>query len=111
MMSFSMISLEMTNLISSSLFFDIKYIGDNMKKILLSDYKEEMGTFIDINKEDHMMFKNSLHIPYERLLINHKELLDKEKPYFIYCSGGIRSKKAVNILDFYGYDVTMVYKD
>ena len=67
--------------------------------------------FIDINYNDSNVVDDSINIPYERLLINHKELLDKNNKYFIYCNGGVKSRKAVNILDFYGYDVTLVYKD
>lgn len=80
-----------------------------MKKILLKDYKENMGIFLDVNYNSSNVVNNSINIPYERLLINHKELLDKNKKYFIYCNGGIKSRKAVNILEFYGYDVTLVY--
>lgn len=80
-----------------------------MKKILLKDYKEYMGTFIDVNYNNSNVVSNSVNIPYERLLINHKELLNKDKKYFIYCNGGVKSRKAVNILEFYGYDVTLVY--
>ncbi len=82
-----------------------------MKKISLSDYKSNMGVFIDVNYNNSNVVSNAIHIPYEQLLINHKELLDKNKKYFIYCNGGIKSKKATNILDFYGYDVTYVYKE
>lgn len=82
-----------------------------MKKILLKDYHDDMGIFIDINYTDKKIVGNGIHIPYEELLINHKELLDKNKKYYIYCNGGVKSKKAVNILDFYGYDVTLVYKE
>lgn len=82
-----------------------------MKSILLKDYKSNMGTFIDINYEDSKVVSNGKHIPYEHLLVNHKELLNKNEKYFIYCNGGIKSKKAVNILEFYGYDVTYVYKE
>ncbi len=81
-----------------------------MKKILLKDYSGDKGIFIDINNNDYKVVSNGLHIQYENLLVNHKELLDKSKKYFIYCNGGIKSKKAVNILEFYGYDVTLVYK-
>jgi len=81
-----------------------------MKKILLQDYRSFMGTFIEVNYNDNHIVEGSLHIPYENLLVNHKELLDKNKKYYIYCNGGIKSKKAVNILEFYGYDVTLVYK-
>lgn len=81
-----------------------------MKKILLKDYKKGMGTFIDVNYNDSKVVEGSIHIPYENLLVNHKELLKKNNKYFIYCNGGIKSKNAVNILEFYGYDVTLVYK-
>ena len=80
-----------------------------MKKILLNDYNEHMGIFIEINNNYNHIVKNSIHIPYDNLLVNYKELLDKNKKYFIYCNGGIKSKKAVNILSFYGYDVVLVY--
>ena len=81
-----------------------------MKKILLSDYKEYMGIFIDVNDNYKMIVKNSIHIPYDNLVINYKELLNKSNKYFIYCNSGVKSKKAVNILSFYGYDVTLVVK-
>lgn len=80
-----------------------------MKKILLSEYNESMGVFIEINENYYNVVKNSIHIPYENLLTNYKELLDKNKKYFIYCKGGIKSRKVVNILSFYGYDVVLVY--
>ncbi len=92
-------------------FYCIKYIGDLMKKILLKDYHDNMGIFIDINYENNNIVGNSMHVEYEDLLINHKEILDKNKKYFIYCNGGVKSKKAVNILEFYGYDVILVYKE
>ncbi len=82
-----------------------------MKKILLQDYKNDMGIFIDVNNNDNHVVSGSVHIPYEKLLINHKELLDKSKKYYLYCNGGIKAKKAVNILEFYGYDVTFVAKE
>lgn len=81
-----------------------------MKKILLKDYQKNMGIFIDVNNNDNNVVSGSFHIPYEKLLINHSELLDKNKKYYIYCNGGIKSKKAVNILEFYGYDVTLIVK-
>lgn len=86
-------------------------IGDVMKKILLKDYKSNMGVFIDLNNKNSTIVDNSIYYEYENLLINHKEILDKDKKYYIYCNGGIKSRKAVNILEFYGYDVTLVYKE
>lgn len=110
MMNSLMIFLEMNNI--HLLFFLIKYKGvKKMKKLLLKDYKKDMGIFIDVNNNDNNVVSDSVHIPYEKLLINHSELLDKNKKYYIYCNGGIKSKKAVNILEFYGYDVTLIVKE
>jgi rhodanese-related sulfurtransferase len=82
-------------------------VGDFMKKILLSDYDYSRGIFIDLSNSK--VVGSSMDVSYEDLLINHSELLDKSKKYYIYCKGGIKSRKAVNILEFYGYDVTLVY--
>ena len=43
--------------------------------------------------------------------MNYRALLKKGEKYFIICKKGIKSKKAVSILEFYGYDVTQVYYD
>ena len=85
-----------------------------MKKIKLSEYNESMGLLIDV--EDQYTFSKygingSINIPYQRLIYHYKEELDKNKPYYIICNGGVKSKKIVNILEFYGYNVTQVYKE
>lgn len=86
-----------------------------MKRMNIKDYKSYMGTLIDIEnpieyKEYH--HQDSINIPYERLMLNYKTLLDKNKSYYIVCSKGTKSRKAVSILEFYGYDVTqMSYKE
>lgn len=106
MMSFLMISLEMIN--SSFFSFSYNILVMYMEKIYLKDYNPTAGILINLDSEK---MDGALNIPYERLLINHKEILDKSKKYYIYCKGGIRSKKAVNILEFYGYNVVLVYKE
>ncbi|MBR1414126.1 MAG: rhodanese-like domain-containing protein [Bacilli bacterium] len=82
-----------------------------MKTIKLSEYQTYMGILIDIRnpltyKEKHI--DGSTNIPYDKLLLHYKEYLDKNKSYYIMCSSGIKSKKAVRILEYYGYDVTQV---
>ena len=82
-----------------------------MKTIKLSEYQPLMGKLIDVR--DKLSYKenpitNSVNIPYETLLLNYKEYLDKNKPYYIICKSGIKSRKAVRILEFYGYNVTQV---
>lgn len=83
-----------------------------MQKILLKDYTDDMGIFIDLeHDEKEVIADKEIKINYDNLVINFKEYLDKDKKYYIYCSGGVKSKKAVNILEFYGYNVTLVYKN
>ena len=70
-----------------------------------------MGTLIDVKDpisygEKHN--PHSINIYYDKLLMNHKILLNKYKKYFIICDKGRKSKQAVRILEFYGYDVTFV---
>ncbi len=73
-----------------------------------------MGTLIDVS--DALTYKEnpypgSINIPYEKLLLNYKELLNKNNKYYIMCTKGIHSRKVVSILEFYGYDVTQVIRN
>ena len=82
-----------------------------MNSIKLSEYHPYMGELIDVR--DKLSYKenpttNSINIPYETLLLNYKEYLDKNKAYYLICKNGIKSRKAVRILKFYGYNVTQV---
>ena len=83
----------------------------NLKSIYEKDYRPEMGTLIDVKdpltyKEKHNPY--SINIYYDKLLMNHKTLLNKNNKYYIICDKGHKSKQAVRILAFYGYDVTYV---
>lgn len=85
-----------------------------MKRIDLNTYNNSMGTLIDISNPITYQEKKvagSINIPYQKLLLNYKELLDKNKKYYIMCSKGVHSQKIVNILEFYGYDVTQVLRN
>lgn len=82
-----------------------------MKTINEFEYRPEMGVLIDVKdpisyKEHHNPY--SINIYYDKLLMNHKSLLNKNQKYFIMCDKGHKSKQAVRILSFYGYDVTYV---
>ena len=50
----------------------------------------------------------SINIYIDKLLINHKQLLNKNKKYYIICNKGTLSKKAVATLEYFGYDITQV---
>lgn len=85
-----------------------------MKRIEIGTYNKSMGTLIDVS--DEISFKinhhpDSVNIPYEKLLLNYKEILKKNQKYFITCAKGVHSRKVVSILEFYGYDVTQVLKN
>ena len=84
-----------------------------MKRIDLNVYNSTMGTLIDLSDEltyNKNPYPGSINIPYQKLLLNYKQLLNKNKKYYIMCSKGIHSRKVVSILEFYGYDVTQVTK-
>ena len=82
-----------------------------MKSIYEKDFNPAMGILIDVKdpisyKEKHNPY--SINIYYDKLLMNHNTLLNKGQKYFIMCDKGHKSKQAVRILTFYGYDVTYV---
>ena len=82
-----------------------------MKRLNIKDYYNSMGTLIDIQhpldyQEHH--HPDSINIPYEKLMLNYITLLNKNKRYYIVCNKGTKSRKAVSILEYYGYDVTQM---
>lgn len=81
----------------------IKYIeayNNGYKIIDLSDAHEY--------KTSHL--KNSINISYDDLIMNYRNHLNKSDKYYFYCNNGVKSKRAVIILEYLGYDVTMVEK-
>ena len=84
-----------------------------MEKININDYNADMGILIDISDPEDFEENNifgSINIPYEKLLYHHKELLNKDSKYYICCNKGIKSRKIVNILEAYGYNVAQLLK-
>jgi len=82
-----------------------------LKTINETDYTKNLGILIDVRDPVSYQEKHnpsSINIYYDKLLLNHKILLDKNKKYFIICDKGHKSKQATRILEFYGYDVTYV---
>ena len=82
-----------------------------MKRINFSAYNKNMGILIDVqHPEDYQ--KNptpgSINIYIDKLLLNHQKLLDKNQKYYLICNEGFLSKKAVSMLEYFGYDVTQV---
>lgn len=83
-----------------------------MKRISIRDYHESMGTLIDLS--DPITYEKrkrpgSTNLTYDKLMLHYNEYLKKGVPYYIMCTKGVHSKRAVAILEYYGYDVTQVY--
>ena len=53
--------------------------------------------------DNHIPF--SINIPYDKLMSNPTEYLNKYDTYYIYCQKGITSKNCVNVLRAMGYNV------
>lgn len=82
-----------------------------MKQISIKDYNPSLGKLIDIEpKEIYNQHHQdgAINIPYETLLYNRDKLLNKNETYYIYCQGGRKSKRAVNLLELYGFKVIQV---
>lgn len=82
-----------------------------MKQINIKDFNSSMGKLIDVESKEIYNLNHidgAINIPYETLLYNRDKLLNKNDTYYIYCQGGRKSKRAVNILELYGFKVVQV---
>ena len=71
------------------------------------------GKIIDL--ESSLQYNNfhlsgAINIPFDTLMFNYKNYLNKNEKYYLYCSKGRKSKKAYEILKFYGYNVEQITK-
>ncbi len=85
-----------------------------MKRIKLSELNYQDGILIDVQHPDDYLLHpsiGSINIYADKLLLNYKTILDKNKKYYIICNKGYLSRKVVSVLEFYGYNVTQVIKD
>ena len=82
-----------------------------MKTIDMEEYTPNLGPLISLeDAEDFKSIKGSINIKLSSLLDNPSKYLDKNKTYYIYCNKGTRSRRAVQILSVYGYNVIKVTK-
>lgn len=74
-------------------------------------WKELIGKILNINiidiRENYLYnlvkIRNSKNIPYQFLIINPEDYLDKDKTYYILCEYGNKSKMISDILNKEGY--------
>lgn len=82
-----------------------------MKVIEYEKYDESLGQLIDVQHPNDYEEKHdlrSINIYADKLLLNPKAYLDKNKTYYIMCRKGFLSRKVVRMLTFYGYNVVLV---
>ena len=85
-----------------------------MQTILASEIKGLIGRINIIDIRDNYIYKignipSSKNVPYGFLITNPEDYLDRDKTYYIYCSVGVNSTKACNILKRLGYKVVNVF--
>lgn len=84
-----------------------------MKTINYREYNPTLGILIDVRPKYEFISsptKYATNIPEGELIFNHKKYLNKNKTYYIICSGGVKSRKVVNILNVYGYNAINVVR-
>lgn len=72
-----------------------------------------MNNIIDVDSAADFLINhlpNSVNIPYNKLINNHKKYLNKDTEYKIVCKKGFQSKRTVAILKVYGYNVSKIEK-
>ncbi len=80
-----------------------------MKTISIDEYTSDMGVIISlVDPEDFTPIKGSINMRLSKILDNPSKYLDKDKTYYFYCLNGTRSRRAVQILSVYGYEVVKV---
>ena len=73
--------------------------------------KQNCTNIIDIRsieKYNNNHIPNSKNIPFEKLIMNPANYLDRQQIYYLYCQKGITSKKACQILSNIGYRITNI---
>ena len=79
-------------------------------EVYYKDLKPEYNVIDIRDKEEYERehFISAINIPYRFLLCFPSEYLKRDKIYYIYCTSGIRSKKATDLLLLAGYNVINV---
>lgn len=80
-----------------------------MKTISIHEYNPSMGPLISLeDPEDFVSKKGSINMNIDKILSNPSKYLDKRRTYYFYCEKGSRSRRIVQILGVYGFNVVKV---
>jgi rhodanese-related sulfurtransferase len=53
-------------------------------------------------------YPGSVNIPYDELMNNYRNYLNKRDSYYIYCKSGKLSRRVVTVLSYLGYNVSVL---
>lgn len=53
-------------------------------------------------------YPGAINIPYDELMNNYRNYLNKRESYYIYCKSGKLSKRVVTVLSYLGYNVSVL---
>ena len=76
-----------------------------METININDYKPYMGVLFVLDDTNVL---NAKRIKASTILDNPSKYLDKNNKYYFTCKNGTTSRRVVQILKVYGYNVTRV---
>ena len=95
-------------------FFQLPIIQDISKNDVLDLLEDKSINIIDLRTDEEFSkgsIKYSYNIDFQkREFIDNLNLLNKEKPYIIYCKSGNRSERASLIMKSLGFKVIYHYK-
>lgn len=79
-----------------------------ISSISISELKNHLGQIplIDVRSIESYNSNHiptAINIPFEQLIVYPDKYLDKGKTYYLYCSRGMKSLKAIQILSRQGY--------
>ena len=77
-------------------------------------FNSRKGTVIDIQDRYNYNishYPGSVNIPYDDLMNNYRDYLNKRDIYYIYCKSGKLSKRVVAVLSYLGYNVFLMEKN
>lgn len=84
-----------------------------MNKEYYNNIKNKRVNIIDIqDKYDYSLWHlpGAINIPYDDLMNNYRNYLNKNNIYYIYCKSGKLSKRVVVVLNYLGYNTIMLEK-
>lgn len=59
-------------------------------------------------KQNHI--KGAINIPYDELMNNYRNYLNKRDTYYVYCKSGKLSKRVSTVLNYLGYNIIILNK-